>query len=230
MFNKIYFKGSNNDFPINDKIKCYSCKLNFNDHFDCLKNLFVSIKKFENLFDKELMKKEAIYDFGVCYLINKKFLNEFKDIFLYNIYLNDKNLFLNCKQTFFDIFSDKKKYINIFDKENDLKIDSYLTNKNMNYFYPINFNIINDEIYNNLNDFSKFLNINIYAGLTNKVPLIINNQKILIKITGYGIFFLKIDKNNELIPEKLLAFNNYDIRESYFNDFKNNLMKLFLMK
>ena len=108
LFNKIYFKGSNSDFPINDKIKCYSCKLNFNDHFNCLKNLFVSIKKFENLFNKELMKKEAIYDFGVCYLINKKFLNEFKDIFLYNIYLNDKNLFLNYKQTFFDIFTDKK--------------------------------------------------------------------------------------------------------------------------
>ena len=226
-FNKIYYNNSNNEFIIGAKIKCFFYKLNFNDDLDCLWKLFVSISKFENLLKKQLIKKEVIYDFGICCLINKKFLKEFKDTFLYNYFLNDKDIFLKNKQNFINILLDKK--INeILCKENYINIGSYLSIKNINFFYPYNFNIINDEIYNNLNNFSKFLNINISAFINSNVPVIINEQKIIMKIIVNGILIIKIDKNNELIPEKILEFNNSyirDIRESYFKMFKNYKFK-----
>ena len=121
-----------------------------------------------------------------------------------------------------------KKIHEILCKENYINIGSYLSIKNINFFYPYNFNIINDEIYNNLNNFSKFLNINISAFINSNVPVIINEQKIIMKNMLNGILILKIDKNNELIPEKILEFNNSyirDIRESYFKMFKNYKFK-----
>ena len=219
-FNKIYYYRTNNEFIVNDNIKCNFYKLNFNDELDCLKNLFFAINEFENLFKKEVSKKERIYTHEDCYLINKKCLNEFKDIFLYNNYINDKNIFINNKQKIFDIFSDKSKYEKIFDKENDLKNDIYLTIKNVKYFYPYDFNIINNEIFNRLNDFTKFLDINLSKNLFNKTPLIINDKKIIITIMHYEILVIKIDENNELISEMIIAFDKIDIKETVFKMFK----------
>ena len=224
-FNKIYYYRTNNEFIVNDNIKCNFYKLNFNDELDCLKNLFFAINEFENLFKKEVSKKERIYTHEDCYLINKKCLNEFKDIFLYNNYINDKNIFINNKQKIFDIFSDKSKYEKIFDKENDLKNDIYLTIKNVKYFYPYDFNIINNEIFNRLNDFTKFLDTNLSKNLFNKTPLIINDKKIIINIMHYEILVIKIDENNELISEMIIAFDKNDIRETFFKELKTYKFK-----
>ena len=171
------------------------------------------------------MNKGKIYSYENCYLINKKCLKEFKEIFLYNDYIKDKKLFINNKQKLFDIFSDKKKFEKIFEKQNDLNTESYITIKNTKFFYPCNFDIIDEKIYNNLNDLAKFLNINISENIFQKTPLIINDKKIIIKLMHYNLLIIKIDKNFEFISRTILAFDKYSTRDNFFKQFKLNKFK-----
>ena len=87
-------------------------------------------------------------------------MNDFKNVFLYDKN-NIENIFItiNNKQKFNDIFLNKK-YQKIFCVQNNLSID-YLSIKNEKISFPINFSFINEEIKNNLNNFSRFLNIKI---------------------------------------------------------------------
>ena len=75
------------------------------------KSIFIS-KKFEG--ELEHLEKGKIYSKGNCYLINKNYLNDFKNIFLYDKN-NIENIFItiNNKQKFNDIFLNKK-YQKIF--------------------------------------------------------------------------------------------------------------------
>ena len=222
-FNKIYY--NNNTFFINKDIPITSFKLKFSDDFDCLKILFFSINIFEKEINNKIMNKGKIYSYENCYLINKKCLKEFKEIFLYNDYIKDKKLFINNKQKLFDIFSDKKKFEKIFEKQNDLNIESYITIKNYTFYYPCNFDIIDEKIYNNLNDLAKFLNINISENIFRKTPLIINDKKIIIKLMHYNLLIIKIDKNFEFISRTILAFDKYSSRDNFFKQFKLNKFK-----
>ena len=101
-------------------------------------------------------------------------MNDFKNVFLYDKN-NIENIFItiNNKQKFNDIFLNKK-YQKIFYVQNNLNID-YLSIKNEQISFPINFSFINEEIKNNLNNFSRFLNIKISELLIRRTPLIIND-------------------------------------------------------
>ena len=156
--------------------------------------------------------------------MNKNCLNEFKKIFLFDTF-NFNNININDKQKLFDIFSDKNKYGKIFDKQNELNSEDFLTIKNIKFFYPYNFDIINEEIYHCLISFTKFLNINISDGIFQKTPLIINQEKIITKLMEYNILIIKIGKNNEYIPEMILVFNKYIIRDNCFKKFSEYKFK-----
>ena len=110
--NKIYYSVENNELLINKFIPFFVHKLNYNDDLYCLKKVFLSVKKFEG--ELEHLEKGKIYSKGNCYLINKNFLSDFKNVFLYDKN-NIENIFItiNNKQKFNDIFLNKK-YQKIF--------------------------------------------------------------------------------------------------------------------
>ena len=216
-FNRIYFnENNNNEFLINYNILCHFYKLNYNDDFDCLQNLFLSINKFDEEFKNKIMNKGKIYSYENCYVTCKKFLNEFKKIFLYEDYKN------NSKQNFDNIFSDKKNYEKLFDYENYLILETYSTIKNKQLLYPNNFDIINEDIFNNLNTFAKFLNNEISEFMIIQTPLIINENKIIIKLSPLNILVIKIENNNEYIPEIIFDFDKCDIKDGYFKILSKN--------
>ena len=215
-FNKIYYSFENNELLINKFITFYVHKLNYNDDLYCLKNVFLSVKKFEE--ELEHIEKGKIYSKGNCYLINKNYLNDFKNVFLYDKN-NIENIFItiNNKHKFNDIFLNKK-YQKIFCVQNYLSID-YLSIKNEQISFPINFSFINEEIKNNLNNFSRFLNIKISELLIRRTPLIINDKKIIIKYMLNYILVIKIEKKDEYILDMILSFNNGMERDNYFQRF-----------
>ena len=145
-------------------------------------------------------------------------MSDFKNVFLYDKN-NIENIFItiNNKQKFNDIFLNKK-YQKIFYVQNNLNID-YLSIKNEQISFPINFSFINEEIYNNLNNFSNFLNIKISELFLRKTPLIINDEKIIIKYMLNYILVIKIEKVDEFILDMILSFNNGMERDNYFQRF-----------
>jgi hypothetical protein len=103
-FDRIYYNACNNI-----TIPYYFHKLNFNDDLDCLKNIFSLISQFEEESKKNIINEEKIYSYENCYLIDKNCLSEFKKIFQFNDNnINDKNIFVNDKQKYFNIFFNKK--------------------------------------------------------------------------------------------------------------------------
>ena len=219
-FDKIYYNGRNNLLEFNRYIQCYYHKLNFNDDLDCLKDIFLLINKFENEFKQNINDEEKIYSYENCYLIDKNSLEEFKKVFLFkDININDKNIYLDDQKKYLEIFLDKKKYEKIFDIKNQIKEKVYLTIKNIKFIYPYNCNIINEKILHCLINFTKSLNFKISYGIYQKTPFIINQKKIIMKIKEYNILVIGIDKNYEYIPEMILNFNTYIIRDNFFNLF-----------
>ena len=77
--NKIFYSIENNELLINKFTPFYVHQLNYNDDLYCLKNVFLSVKKIEE--ELENIEKGKIYSKGNCYLINKNYLNYFKNIF-----------------------------------------------------------------------------------------------------------------------------------------------------
>ena len=219
-FDKIYYNGCNNELLINYYIKCYYYKLNFNDDFEQLKNIFFRINKFENEIKKYIMDEGKIYSFDNCYLINKNSLDEFKKIFLFKeMNTNNKNNYIDDKKKYFDIFLDKKKYEKIFDVNNLLTEKNFKTIKNITFLYPYNFDIITDKILYLLINFTKSLSFTIFDRIFQKVHFIINQRKIIIKIKTNNILIIGIGKNYEYIPEMILNFNILIIRDNFFNLF-----------
>ena len=145
-------------------------------------------------------------------------MSDFKNVFLYDKN-NIENIFItiNNKQKFNDNFLNKK-YQKIFYVQNNLNID-YLSIKNEQISFPINFSFINEEIYNNLNNFSNFLNIKISELFLRKTPLIINDEKIIIKYMLNYILVIKFEKNDEYILEMIFSFNSGMERDNYFQRF-----------
>ena len=145
-------------------------------------------------------------------------MSDFKNVFLYDKN-NIENIFItiNNKQKFNDIFLNKK-YQKIFCVHNNLSID-YLSIKNGKISFPINFSFISEEIYNNLNNFSNFLNIKISELFLRKTPLIINDEKIIIKYMLNYILVIKFEKNDEYILEMIFSFNSGMERDNYFQRF-----------
>ena len=180
----------------------------------------------------ELTKNEnnIIYkDIFKCYFINIKWIKEFMNLYLYKKLINylnqelkiitplNNNLF-NYDENFInyiygkipiELFNEFKKIMNDIPEKLDdenFEIESItINNNNLNDIisYPINFGIVDQDIYNNLIKRKNKILKNKYT----ENSFIINNQKILIKI------------NNSLISEKK---NLYIIKGDLLNENENN--------
>ena len=145
----IYNDNLNNFFPMSSQLECLSYKINIehderninqiNDNnnqikeniiIDKIKNILLSIylfeKKLNNKCEKskdKISNKNNLYFYKDCYLINSKFLSEFKNLFLYDFPIqqinNQKKNELGIEKTIFDnFFSGKYNFYSTIIKEN----------------------------------------------------------------------------------------------------------------
>ena len=112
---------------------------------------------------------------------------------------------------------------------NSSNVSSY-RRKDDKLIYPINFDIINEDIYNSLLNLESNFNIKIKGKEIVKSDLIIKNGKIIIKNPQFQyLLLINIDNNNKnkvFRPESILNFLTHEQKDEYFMKILNNIYKL----
>jgi len=256
----IYNNSLNNSFPINAYLDCFSYKINIehnernnnqtkdnnnknkdNEVIDKVKNILLSIYLFEKKLNDKLKKsndkmsdKKNLYFFKECYLINSKFLLEFKKLFLYEFIIQqinsqqkyipgiEKSIIDNFFQLKYDCYSsilnDENNisyYFEIFDKLGKLN-QKQIKIKNNDFSFYEDFNIINEEIYLFLNEFARINNKKIEA---HKIFIIINNGKIIFMHSNSKLKYIMVHQkkeNNSFEAEMIFHFFADNFLDDYF--------------
>ena len=154
------------------------------------------------------------------YLVNRNVLSLFKSTFSYQEFVKiiNKNQLksFNLDDNIINIFKNEEYYKTILSKKNDLykrnnrdffniELNSYLDNKNMILFYPINFNILNKDLCQKL---IRILKLNSSDIKLEKMFYIINQGKILLTQSQDSILNQKNINNPYLIYIFSLSFEN----------------------
>ena len=197
------------------------------------KDIEKKIKNSINSMNGEEYKKFIIEDIG--YLINIDWMNNFKNIYLYDKiydYLNKKNsleIINDYKSEIYNIFfTYKTEFYKIYNYH-DLNKNEYKTfpklSKNelyKNILYYKNFYLINQNIYGLLK--KKFFLYDEYIEI--KINYIINNGKIIFKFENNdfnNIYIYKQIDNYKFIPEIILYFHsNKNEMDDQYEKFKDN--------
>ena len=221
-----------------DQINDNNNQINENYIIDKVKNTLLSIYLFEQKLNNRLGKskdkisnKNNLYFYKDCYLINSELLSEFKKLFLYDYIIQkinsqNKNKPGNEKIIFDNFFSLKYNYYSTILKDNynqiinndlfgKLNQKEIIINKNEFSFYD-NLNIINEEIYLFLNEFSRTNNKIIEAY---KNFIIVNNGKIIFKHSNSKLkYILAYQKsgNNSFEAEMIFHFLDDKFLDDYF--------------
>ena len=266
----IFIEKNSNSFILQseEKIVCYCYKIsneektkdkeknilkkNINEIANILLSIYIFGENLKKEIEDSISNKNHKGYKGIlneCYLIRKDYLNEYKNLFLYDKiskYIKDNNLKNNenkeqiLSKYILDNFNNYFK--NLFTNKKNKKIENFFNNKNLyslniyemqveynnKIYYPDYFELINLKI----ND-SNFLSKEIKSkdNNVNKVQYIINEGKIIIKFLTnncliIGNMNIKNNNSNAFKSEILLNFTNREVMLSHFIKFiKNNYSK-----
>ena len=181
---------------------------------------------FENIFG---------HFYSNCYIINKNFFIEYKNLILYDNLTKNINNLINMddiekiisdeilkldKNYIIKIFK-KETIVNIFDEIIFLNSDSieFKMNNDNKIFYPKDFVIINEEIYNNIIKFGDTLNMNLLKENINKISFYINNGRIILKSSKYKYLLIINKDKNLFIPEMILNFYSNEQISVFYRKF-----------
>ena len=245
-----YYKikcNENNNCNINDS-------LNFNEDeqfiFDML-SFLTSLFLFEEEIKikiQDLNNNSCITD---CYIINRSLLLKIKDLFLFKEFekfmdeykLNNNGIDLNNlndmknkinKVILNAILTKKNAFLQIFSKYNKYTLEKNNLYENLEIiYYPINFDIINKNIFLKLKSFNndvEFVNKEELSLAFNKQIIYMKPNKNAffyydIKSYSYNyIYLLNLDDDGDCkyIPYTLLRYDTIYNRNNHFNDILNN--------
>ena len=204
---------SNNFYPKKNIMNYYNNFLNnkkINQFIENEIKILISYYLFVLQLEKDIERSKTSNDICVsyCYLINEKWMNNYKDYYLYNELIKEiDNIGTNNK-------SEEKIYnqlsSNFIEKIKERKFSyDYIRGEKLHILdyqnkisYANEFKIINYDLYNKL---KKYLNINIYLS---KKEYLINK----------GTIIIKCEYSSKNIYELLIG--NYNIQKDKFNSQK----------
>ena len=199
-------------------------------------------ESFLNLISKlHKSKLNNIISYMHVYLINNKFMDNYKKFYYYNKILNkikiNEDISLKAiedfltKNNYIKYFKERENKINYLDKLKNIKeflVEEKLID-NEKIFYPKEFEIIIDEV----------MNTELINNICNnklKYDCLINDGKVIIKFIYNNMFILligNIDLENKTNKFNLSLFLKYPDKNSLENDFnflKNNNFQVFNQK
>lgn len=177
-------------------------------------------------------EKQFIGSFSECYLIKKEYINEYRKLFLYGKfckYIKENNLekseniekllskymLNNSKNYFKNLFSNNnQKFEKFFENKNLYSLDlNEMKNEydNINIYYPDDFELINENIYdNNFLPSSKEKQTIENLNIINKIQYTINEGKIIIKFHDNTLIIGNLNTNNyhNLFKSEILLYFN----------------------
>jgi len=210
--------------------------------------IILSFLFFNEILKKEIQnsisninERQFIGSFNECYLIKKEYINDYRKLFLYGKfckYIKDNNLEKNEnieKELSKYMFNNNKNYFKNLFSNNNQKFEKFFSNTNlyslelneikneydnMNINYPDEFELINENIYdNNFVPNSKEIQTIENLNIINKFQYIINEGKIIIKFHDNILIIGNLNTNNYhnlFKSEILLYFNRKEECLKYF--------------
>ena len=193
------------------------------------KKIFVLMYFNEHLIQQKIKKEiKDVYNFKDYYLINREWINEYKEFFLYDYVIkgklnleNNKDSYNKIKYNLDDITKNKLGQIRLYGEtklDNKIRDGNNLipkmskktinsANKNDNYSLeiPSNFELINEDIFKLLIQEQFFYNL---EGIENKIKyqILIGNNQMIIKNHNIGI----VTNNYLFYIDKRLKLNNIE--------------------
>jgi len=248
--NNIYNNNLSNSFPINANLECSSYKIDIehnekknnqnkdNSLIDKVKNTLSSIYLFEKKLNYKLEKsndklsdKKNLYFYKDCYLINSKLLSEFKNLFLYDLLIQQinsqqnyipgiektiiENFFLLKNESYSLLLNQNNNFTINFDEFGKISQKKIKIKKNEFSFYE-DLAIVNEEIYLFLNEFAKINKKKIEA---HKIFIIINNEKIIFKHSNSKLSYIlayQKNENNSFEAEIIVHFLQDKFLDEYY--------------
>ena len=227
-------------------------KLRGTEDFNFIKNILailVTLHLFENNIktaisssfqasNNNILNGENNTRINNCYLINKQFLSEFKNVFSYKQINLFSELLKNYDELNFEKIIIDEKYQNfinsilkskeIFKRKLSKEYCFHIIHENYSYLYPKDFDILKASTYI---IFLQFLDINSEEMKTYNCDLGFYNGKIIIKpkidffFEKYNnlkyfiyIYSVNINQNIEYIPELIYQYENESHRIKHFDD------------